>query len=110
MSEEIKATPTSAAASTGELAMKAAADYCRNRGITQGLEQGCQVGIMVYALCEIGLIDGDDKAAKKLAFDTLYPLANGSALRHKLESERYAVLTKCEGKGRGKVDADKYTA
>jgi hypothetical protein len=89
-----------------QLAIKAAIDYVKSKEIKAGLTQAQQTGCMVHALIELGIIDGDKVEDKKTAFEALYALANGSALRQKLETAE--VLAKTES-GRKAVDFSKFT-
>ena len=95
------ATPSTPAATAtvdhSKVAIQIATDYCKAKGITQGLTQNQQTGILVKAIEEVtGLeLTQPDKVT---LFNTLYHLANGSALRQRLESAN--VLAKSETKGR----------
>lgn len=65
-----------------ELAVKAAADYCKGRGIAAGLTGKQHAGAMVHALMDAGLVNEEQKLH---AFAILAEMENGSALRQKLE-------------------------
>lgn len=80
-----------------KLALDLAKDYCIDKGVKQGLTQNQQTGILVRAVEEVtGMeLTQEDKVS---LFNVFYHLANGSALRQRLEAA--GTLAKSEPKGR----------
>lgn len=82
-------------------AMGIAKDYCTKKGIKAGLTQKQHTGILVTTIEEVTGVELTTEDKVKL-FQVMYHLANGSALRQKLEKAKVLTPTQTST---GAVDA-----